>query len=174
MPRVKTLAALALALQATACTTTAQAPPQTTLSTQDLNAVTTAYQLIQFDLAECLVLVPNGASPRIAALGAHICQDATIYQAKLQAVAQADNITLPTSLRYDLNSEYVQLHYHVGAGTDIGYLRDQIGSHEAALAIFEDESVNGTDPQVKAISTAAVPVVQGNLNDLQAALVATQ
>jgi len=165
MPRRKIYVPMMLLVAG--CSTTAQVPAGTALGPQDVKAVTAAYQLIQFDLAECQVVEADGASPSIVALAGKICQDATLYQAKLQAVAVANDITLPAALRYDLNSEYVQLHYHLGAATDVAYLRDQFGSHESALAIFRDESVNGNDAAVKALSAGAVPVVQGNLDALQ-------
>jgi putative membrane protein len=157
-------------LLAAGCSSIAQVPAGSALEARDVTAVTTAYQLIQFDLAECQVVVADGTTPSVVALAVKICQDATRYQVKLQAVAEKNDITLPTELRYVLNSEYVQLHYHLGAATDVAYLRDQVGSHEAALAIFRDESVNGADPAVKALSAGAVPVVRRNLDALQAML----
>ena len=35
----------------------------------------------------------------------------------------------------------------------VNYLRDQIDSHEDALAVFQMEAMNGTDPAVKAMAT---------------------
>jgi putative membrane protein len=162
-----------VALAVAGCSPVAQVPAQSDLSAQDVNAVTAAYQLIQFDLAECQVIDENGASLAVVTLSATICRDAMAYQTRLQSLALADHVTLPTVLRYDLNSEYVQLHYHLGAATDVAYLRDQIGSHETALAIFRDEAAHGNDAQAKAFSAGAVPVVLGNLEALQAALAAS-
>jgi predicted outer membrane protein len=169
MPRLFNLAAIMLLLEAAGCSSVAQVPAGSALGPEDVTAVTAAYQLIQFDLAECQVVVADGASRHVALAG-KICQDAALYQGKLQAIAVANDITLPTELRYELNSEYVQLHYHLGAATDVAYLRDQVGSHEAALAIFRDESANGRDPAVKFLSAGAVPVVRRNLDALQAML----
>jgi putative membrane protein len=152
-----------------ACSTTAQAPPSSDLSAGDLNSVTAAYQLVQFDLAECDVLKNGGATPQTLAISAKICADATHYQVALQQLAVARHITLPNDLSYDLKSRVVVLSYHASPNINAQYLHDAIESHEDALAIFENEAATGTDPQIVSFDKGAVPVVQSNLESLRAA-----
>jgi len=168
----KPLAATAMFAALTACTTMAQAPTSSNLSSGDLDSVTAAYQLVQFDLAECDVLKNGGATAQTLAVSAKICADATHYQGALQQLAAARNITLPDSLSYDLKSRVVVLNYHASPNINAQYLHDAIESHEDALAIFENEAANGTDPQIVSFDKGAIPVVQSNLDALRAARMA--
>ena len=169
MLHMKSILVGGLALGLGACSTMSQAPATSNLSVQDLNAITTGYQLVRFDLAECADLQAGGANAQTLHVAQAICADATNYQAQLKQLALARNITLPNDLRYDLGAKDVELHYHADPDVNTQYLRDQIDSHQDALAVFRDEALNGNDPQIKAFSAGAIPVVQGNLLALRAA-----
>jgi hypothetical protein len=98
-----------------------------------------------------------------------ICNDATGYQTKLQGIAAARNVTLPTQLSYELQVRFIALKYHPSPNAGAQYLHDAIGSHEEALLIFRDEVANGQDQQIMGFDQGAIPVVQGNLDSLRAA-----
>jgi putative membrane protein len=166
---LKPLAASAVFAALAACSTTAQAPSSSDLSSGDLNSVTAAYQLVQFDLAECDVLKNGGATPQTLTISAKICADAAHYQGALQQLAASSSITLPNDLTYDLKSRVVVLSYHASPNINAQYLHDAIESHEDALAIFENEAATGTDPQIVSFDKGAIPVVQSNLDALRAA-----
>ena len=162
-------AAIVFAAGLTACTPTAQAPASAGLSADDLNSITAAYQLVQFDLTECKQLQAGGASAQTMAVSQKICADAASYQISLQQLATARNITLPDKMSYDLESRFIVLRYHPNPNVNGQYLHDAIESHEDALAIFNNETANGTDPQIIAFDQGAIPVVQTNLDALRAA-----
>jgi len=162
-------AAILLAAGLSACSPSAQAPASTGLSSTDLDSVTAAYQLVQFDLTECQQLQAGGASPQTIAVSQKICADASGYQVSLQQLATARNITLPDKMSYDLESRFIVLRYHPNPNVNAQYLHDAIESHEDALAIFGNETANGTDPQIIAFDRGAIPVVQTNLDALRAA-----
>jgi putative membrane protein len=161
---------LACALALAGCSTTAQAPATAQVSQQDLDFVTTAYQLIEFDLAECRIVQRASMTQAVVAVSTKICADAAHYKPILQQQAAARNIALPNDLRYDLKAQLIQLNYVRDPNVDVAYLRDQIASHESALAIFMDEAKNGTDPALKATAAQTVPVVQDNLARLRAVM----
>ncbi len=169
---LKPFAAGALFAALAACSTTAQAPPGSNLSAGDLSSVTAAYQLVQFDLAECDVLKNGGATPQTLAISAKICADATHYQSALQKLAASSSLTLPNDLSYDLKSRVVVLSYHANPNINAQYLHDAIESHEDALAIFENEAATGTDPQIVSFDKGAIPIVQSNLDALRSARMA--
>lgn len=151
------------------CATTARAPASSNLSLQDLQSLTAAYNLVQFDLAECAELAGGGASTETLSISKKICADAAVYQSKLHEIALARNVAMPTQLPYDLQVRYIALNYHPSPNVNAQYLRDAIQSHEEALLIFRDESANGQDQAIKTFDEGAIPVVQDNLNALRAA-----
>jgi len=150
-----------------------------TLQSPDSDALDAAYQVIQFDLKECLALLPkpgvaaNGSgllSPDVLKVSAKVCNDAKGYKPTLEELAKAHDYTLPADLPYQLNARYAELVRNENANLGTQYLKDQINSHEDALAIFQQEAATGPDPQIKAAVTNAIPTVQANLILLQDAL----
>jgi len=170
MKPIKLLAGSAALFGLAACSTTAQAPAASNLSAQDLSTLTAGYQLIEFDLAECSMLAASSTTPQVAALSQKICADAKSYQPQLEQLAAMHNVTLPNTMPDDLKARYVSFHYSPAPNVTVNYLRDQIDSHEDALAVFQMEAMNGTDPAVKAMATRTLPVIQGNLDALRQAL----
>jgi uncharacterized protein (DUF305 family) len=63
----------------------------------------------------------------------------------------------------------VAMTYHPSPNVTGQYLRDAIESHQEALLIFRDETTNGQDQEIMAFDATAIPIVQENLNALQAA-----
>ena len=140
----------------------------------DQNAVITAYQLTQFDLATCQHLTPELVPETTFSLSQKICGDAQQYQAKLVRLAAAHQITLPTELPYELKAGVFALVYHPSPSVNVQYLQSQVDSHQEALAVLEDESSNGRDPEIKAFDQRALLVVQGNTQALQEALLSAE
>ena len=167
---IKLVAGSAMLLGLAACSTTAQAPAASNLSAQDLSSLTAGYQLIQFDLAECSFLAASSTTPQVLALSQKICADARSYEPKLEQLAAMHNVTLPNTMPDDLKARLVSLHYFATPNVTVQYLRDQVNSHEDALAVFQAEAMNGSDPEVKAFAAQTMPVVQGNLDALRQAL----
>jgi uncharacterized protein (DUF305 family) len=151
------------------CSPEAQAPASSGLSAQDLNSLTAAYDLVQFDLSECAQLPPTDISPQTTMVSQKVCADATGYKTKIQALAVARGVTLPAEMSYDMRVRSVAMTYHPSPNVTGQYLRDAIESHQEALLIFRDETTNGQDQEIMAFDATAIPIVQENLNALQAA-----
>lgn len=153
----------------------AQAAP---LGSPDSDALVAAYQIIQFDLQECRAIQGNSSmtngngivSPEILQVSGKICEDANSYEPMLKKLAADKNFDLPTSLPYSLTARYAALVRNKGPGLGIRYLNDQISSHQDALAVFQDEAANGTDPEIKAAAIKVIPTVQSNLDLLKKTL----
>jgi putative membrane protein len=155
---------------AAGCSSTASAPATAAVNPQDLNFVTAASQLIQFDLAECTITQHNVLTAPVTAVAEKDCADAAHYSPILSQQAAAMGVTLPNDLRYDLKAEFVQLNYNPVPSADVAFLTGQIGSHESALAVFQDEAKNGSNPQLIALAAQTAPVAAANLDALRAAL----
>ena len=91
----------------------------------------------------------------------------------LEELAARHNVTLPNTLNYDLEAQYVALTYHPTPNFAVNYLNDQIASHEQALAVFRDTAGTIADADVKALYQSAIPVVEKNLVSLRQALAET-
>ena len=149
------------------CSTTAQAPAGTTLTSQDLDDLTVGYQLVQFDLLECGSLQGVMQTPAVSAVTQKLCADAARYQPVLAQLAQAHDVTLPNDMPANMKARYVAFHYAPNATQ---FLRDQVSSHEDALAVFQGEASSGSTPDIRTVAAGALPVVQGNLDALRQAL----
>ncbi len=152
------------------CTTMAQAPATSNVSPQDLSFITTAYQLVHFDLAACAYVQKGGLTPAVVPVANKICADAATYAPQIEAQAKANGVTLPATLPLELKSQLVALSYHPSPNLSVAFLRDEISSHETALAVFQDEARNGTTPQFKQVAIQTTPLVEQNLELLRKAM----
>ncbi|MGC9270533.1 DUF4142 domain-containing protein [Acidiphilium sp.] len=152
------------------CTTTAQAPESSTLAPQDLNFITTAYQLVHFDLDACAFVQKNALEPQAVTVVNKICADAAKYAPQIRAQADATGVTLPNTLPLELKAQLVTLNYHPQPNLTVAFIRSEISSHESALAVFQDEERNGINPTFKQTAAATIPLLQQNLDMLRAAL----
>jgi Domain of unknown function (DUF4142) len=146
------------------------------LQSPDSDALVAGYQLIQFDLKECMAIAAkpgvsaNGTgliSPDIRDIAGKMCDTARAEKPKLEALAASKNFDLPDDLPYYLNARYASLIRNQNGTMGHQYLDDQISSHEDALAVFQDAVATGTDPDVKAALTSVIPTVQSNLDQLK-------
>jgi len=152
------------------CSTTAQGPESSTLAPQDLHFITTAYQLVHFDLDACTFVQKSTLTPQVMPVVDKICADAMEYAPKIRAQAAANDVTLPNTLPTDLKAKLVTLNYHPQPNLGIAFIRDEIASHESALAVFQDEQQNGVNPTFKQVAAQTTPLLEQNLTMLRAAL----
>ncbi|MCF3946529.1 DUF4142 domain-containing protein [Acidiphilium sp. AL] len=152
------------------CSTTAQAPQSSNVSSQDLNFITTAYQLVHFDLDACAFVQKNTLEPQVVPVVNKICADAAEYAPKIRAQAAANGVTLPNTLPMELKAQLVTLNYRPQPNLSVAFLRAEIASHETALAVFQDEARNGLNPTFKQVAMQTAPLVEQNLDMLRKAL----
>ena len=162
-----------LAVGVGGCSTSAHAPQSSALSTTDLEALTATYQLIAFDLQECTLVQRQNPGAAVQEVATQICTDAQHYRPILEDLAARHDVTLPNTLSYDLEAQYVGLSYHPTPNFAMNYLNDQIASHEQALAVFRDTAAVTTDADIKALYQSAIPVVEKNLTSLRQVLAVT-
>jgi putative membrane protein len=150
------------------------------LSSPDSDALVAGYQVIHFDTEECSAIAHSSStmsasgnsviSPDILKVSVKICADARAFSPELERVAKEKGFDLPPYLPYTLTARYAALVRNDGSNTGVKYLNDQISSHEDALAIFQNEAANGTDPDIKAAAAKVIPIVQSNLELLKETL----
>ncbi|GAA5264775.1 putative membrane protein [Acidiphilium sp. MT5] len=170
MIKLSRYGALAGILALAGCSTVAQAPATSNITPQDLGFITTAYQLVHFDLAACAYVQKGGLTPTVVPVANKICADAAKYAPQIQAQAKANGVTLPGTLPLDLKAQLVALSYHPSPSLSVAFLRDEISSHESAIAVFQDEARNGTSPEFKQVAIETTPLLEQNLDMLRDAL----
>ena len=162
--------ALAAMLALAGCASTARAPEGAALGPADLAFVTSAYQLVQFDLDACSFVRKGPIEPAAMPAVDKVCADAAAYKPQLRALAAQEGVTLPNTLPFDLKEKLVSLSYHPEPNLTVEFLRDEIGSHESAIAVFQGELREGRNPAFRQKAQEALPVLEHNLAMLRAAL----
>ncbi|HET9147789.1 MAG TPA: DUF4142 domain-containing protein [Acetobacteraceae bacterium] len=152
------------------CATTARAPETSSLSPQDLQFVTSTYQLVHFDLAACDVVRKAALSPRVRPVADKICADAAHYAPVIRQQAAQTNTALPNTLPQEYKAKLVALTYKPQPNLSEAFLRDEIDSHESALAVYREELRSGVSPIYRRIAEQTMPLVEQNLRELRAAM----
>jgi putative membrane protein len=94
---------------------------------------------------------------RVAAM---LRRDHMMADHKLAQIAKHDGLSLPPhgSIPQSTATNY----------SDSDYIQSQIKAHEEAIALFQNESQNGQDPQLKAFAQKTLPKLEHHLQALQA------
>jgi putative membrane protein len=89
--------------------------------------------------------------------------DHTEAAAKLEKLAAAKNVTLPTALSKHHQMMLDRLNKDAaGADFDAAYKRQMIVSHKEAVSLFDQESKKGQDAEVKAFAAETLPKLQNH------------
>src|SRR5579871_4890254 len=90
----------------------------TDMSSADLDFVTAAFDIIEFDWQECALAATQAKSPAVRALAAQFLQEANAFDARLRAITAADDVQPPTVLRTDLRIRVAHLRLNQGLDFD--------------------------------------------------------
>ena len=93
--------------------------------------------------------------------------DHTPANAKLAALATSKGLTPPTDPSAAQQKMLAKLQGLSGDKFDKSYLSGQVRAHEAMLKLFERESTNGKDADLKAFADSTVPVIQKHITMAQ-------
>jgi len=90
--------------------------------------------------------------------------DHTKANTELKALATKKNVTLPTELDAKHKATMTELQGLSGVAFDKAYIAGQLADHEKTVKIFQAQSQNATDPDVKAFATKTLPTLQAHLD----------
>jgi putative membrane protein len=139
------------------------------LSPTDDNFVTNAAQagLAEVQAGE---LAEKRGSAAVKSIGQTMVRDHTKANNTLMGIAKTEGLTIPTQPDPAHVATLAQLRTAKGSAFDNQYLEGQVTDHEKAIALFQQESEQGTDSQLKSFATNTLPILQGHLHMVQAAL----
>src|SRR5450432_835161 len=104
---------------------------------------------------------------KVKSLGKQMVADHTTAQNELVALAKKENKTIPMSPDTEHKQALVDLDKLSGKSFDSAYIASQLADHTAAVALFSEESVNGSDPGAKAFATKYLPKLKMHLQMFQ-------
>jgi len=96
--------------------------------------------------------------------------DHTTAQNELVALAKKETVTIPMDPDADHKQALTDLNKLSGKSFDSAYISSQLADHKTAVALFSEESVNGTDPGAKAFATKYLPKLKMHLQMFQGAM----
>lgn len=86
---------------------------------------------------------------------------------ELMALAKSKNITLPSTISNDKQKEMDDLNKKNGADFDKAYVDAMVDGHKKTISLFEDESKNAKDPDLKAFVDKTLPTIKMHLQHIE-------
>ena len=126
----------------------------------------------QSNLAE--IAAGNAAQARattdtVRDLGAMFVRMHSDLDAQLTAAATTLGVQLPDAPTPAQQQQLAAVEANQGSAFDTAWIAQQLGAHRQSLAAGQQEIAAGSDPAVVALATAAGPVIEQHLGELQAA-----
>jgi predicted outer membrane protein len=139
------------------------------MSPGDLEFVTGAFNIIEFDREECTLAQTQAKLPEVKTLAAQLLQEANDFDARLRPIVAAAGITPPNVLRPDLRIRVAHLRLNQGLDFDSTFVEDQIASHQDALNMQENLiATPNSNPRLQTLSREANSILRTNLTKLRA------
>jgi putative membrane protein len=106
-------------------------------------------------------------SQEIKQLAQKLEQDHTQANNQLMAVAKQKNINLPSDLKGECQEHYQAFQQLEGKDFDNAYLLFNVKDHLKDIMMFQKESQNGTDPDIKQWATQTLPHLQQHASHIK-------
>ncbi|MEG4276242.1 DUF4142 domain-containing protein [Microcoleus sp. MON1_C1] len=133
------------------------------LSSQDRNFVMQAGQLGMLEVELGRLAVQRGASAGVKQYGQEMVEEHTQANQELMQVAMQKGVKLPTEMSSQNTALMERLSGLSGTSFDAAYKQAMIESHNQAIALFQAQSQQGQDPDLKAWATQKLPNLQAHL-----------
>jgi putative membrane protein len=133
------------------------------LSSKDRTFVMQAGQLSMMEVELGRLAVQRGSSPGVKQYGQEMVEDHTRANQELMQLAMQKKVELPTEMSTQNTALIDRLSGLSGKSFDAAYKQAMIDSHKQAIALFQAQSQQGQDPQLKAWATQKLPNLQAHL-----------
>jgi putative membrane protein len=105
----------------------------------------------------------KGNTQAVKDFGALMVKDHSDANAKLQAIADAEDVKLPKDSSVTQMADKTKLEVLTGETFDKSYIKNQIKAHRETIALLKKEIASGTDPQAKSFASDVLPTIEGHL-----------
>jgi putative membrane protein len=153
----------AAAAQASAGNGTAVLAGTSVVSSQDRTFMAAAAQANIAEISISSNVVQRVAEP-LDSVAARYVTDHTAALAQLRKLAAGLGVGLPNSPSSQQLSEAGQIESQSGRNLNVAFARASVIAHEQAIALFKQESSLGSNAQVKAYASDAMPMLNMHLD----------
>jgi putative membrane protein len=105
----------------------------------------------------------KGNNQAVKDFGERMVEDHSQLETKLQELAKAKGITLPSEAGSDVSNLEHQLSADSGAKFDQVYIQHMLAGHKQAISDFENEIEHGQNPAFRSYAESALPVIQDHI-----------
>ena len=133
------------------------------LSSRDRTFVMQAGQLSMMEVELGRLAVQRGSSAGVKQYGQEMVEEHTRANQELMQLAMQKKVELPTEMSTQNTAMIDRLSGLSGRSFDTAYKQAMIDSHNQAIALFQAQSQQGQDPQLKAWATQKLPNLQAHL-----------
>jgi putative membrane protein len=133
------------------------------LSSKDRTFVMQAGQLSMMEVELGRLAVQRGSSPAVKQYGQEMVEEHTRANQELMQLVMQKQVEMPTEMSTQNTAMIDRLSGLSGRSFDTAYKQAMIDSHNQAIALFQAQSQQGQDPQLKAWATQKLPNLQAHL-----------
>lgn len=133
------------------------------LSSRDRTFVMQAGQLSMMEVELGRLAVQRGSSAGVKQYGQEMVEEHTRANQELMQLAKQKKVELPTEMSTQNTALRERLSGLSGKSFDTAYKQAMIDSHNQAIALFQAQSQQGQDPELKAWVTQKLPNLQAHL-----------
>ena len=145
----------------------AKAQVNPTLSTSDASFMTTGARGGMAEVQLGQLAQRNSRSAAVRRFGQQMVDDHGRANQQMMTLAQQKQITPPSGIGAEQQQIYDNLARLRGSAFDRAYAQAMVQDHQEDLRAYQDEALNGTDPDVKAFAARHVPILQEHLRMAQ-------
>lgn len=110
----------------------------------------------------------KGSSKKVKEFGAHMVTDHAKANDELKSIATSKGMALPLAPDAAHQQAKAKLQAASGPDFDRAYKAQMVEDHRKTIALFEQQSKNGQDPQLKAFAAKKLPALHEHLKMAQA------
>ncbi len=133
------------------------------LSSRDSNFVMQAAQNGMLEVQLGKLAVQRGSSAGVKQYGQQMVEEHTQKNQELMQLAMQKGMEVPTEMSSQNKALGDRLSGLSGTSFDTAYKQAMIDSHNQAIALFQAQSQQGQDPELKAWATKTLPNLQAHL-----------
>ncbi len=133
------------------------------LSSRDSNFVMQAAQTGMLEVQLGKLAVQRGSSAGVKQYGQQMVEEHTQKNQELMQLAMQKGVEVPTEMSSQNKALGDRLSGLSGTSFDTAYKQAMIDSHNQAIALFQAQSQQGQDPELKAWATKTLPNLQAHL-----------
>ncbi len=109
----------------------------------------------------------KAGSPDVKSFGQMMADDHSKANDQLKAVAEKENMTLPTTVNAKDQALYNKLQTMSGSDFDKTYVKSMVKDHEEDIKEFKKEADHGSNEQIKNFASTTLPVLKGHLDKIK-------